>query len=356
MKSVDRTQADSAADQEQVARAAAVLERIVVEDWPEGRSPRLPILLLRALCRLAGDKPEQVSDGWGVVEITAMMQRLGAPWSNLNEGDARQRLNSHWRTLQEAYWQSRQEHVRRRFAHETLGLRPRIDKSDAAGGRGNTVRYFLRFEPIEGPAPSGVEAPTAHANPVVHTPSIRYYPVELQVPRLLRWIPETGLRSRSPLGGLIATLLTGIGVLVVLSALMTFYLGLHSDSAGAAVQALLRALFLLGVLRLSLGWWWDLAQNNLARAPLWWQSFTDFGDTVIERRFDPTGFSASRLHLVRYVADCPRCGAEGPGRSAVRLASGRLEFWGRIVGRCRNVPNEHVWSFDHGTGEGRFLR
>ncbi|WP_040843996.1 hypothetical protein [Thiorhodococcus drewsii] len=356
MKWVDQTQTDSAADQARVARAAEVLERIVVEDWPEGRSPRLPILLLRALCRLTGDTPEQVSDGWGVMKIAAMMQRLGAPWNNLDEADVRQRLNSHWRTLQEGYWQPRQEHVRRRFAHESLGLRPQIAKSGAGGGRGNTIRYFLRFEPMEGPAPSVVEALTAHANPVSHASSIQYYPVELQVPRLLRWIPETGLRSRSPLGGVIATLLTGIGVLVVLLALLTFYFGLHSDSAGAAVQALLRALFLLGVLRLSLGWWLDLAQNNLARAPIWWQSLSEFGDTVIERRFDPTGLTASRLHLVRYVADCPLCGAKGPGRSAVRLASGRLEFWGRIVGRCMNVPNEHVWSFDHGTGQGRFLR
>jgi hypothetical protein len=62
---------------------------------------------------------------------------------------------------------------------------------------------------------------------------------------------------------------------------------------------------------------------------------------VIEKRLDPDGKAAPSLHLLRYVADCPLCGADGPGRSAVRLDSGRIEFFGRIVGRCRNAPNEH---------------
>ena len=53
----------------------------------------------------------------------------------------------------------------------------------------------------------------------------------------------------------------------------------------------------------------------------------------------------------RYVADCPICDAE-----TVMLARGGAEFPGRIVGRCRNSPREHVFSFDRVTLEGAPLR
>ena len=35
--------------------------------------------------------------------------------------------------------------------------------------------------------------------------------------------------------------------------------------------------------------------------------------------------------------------------------AGASKFKGRIVGECRSNPMEHLFSFDHTTGEGRWL-
>jgi len=62
------------------------------------------------------------------------------------------------------------------------------------------------------------------------------------------------------------------------------------------------------------------------------------------------------FYVSRYVADCPICGVKDAGRSAINPAPGGWEFHGRVVGRCAHAPQEHVWSFDHITRIGRFLR
>jgi hypothetical protein len=107
---------------------------------------------------------------------------------------------------------------------------------------------------------------------------------------------------------------------------------------------------------MAVGRWIRLLEDGIASAPLYWQPIARLGDNVLELRRDPGGAESPTVHLVRYVADCPLCGKEH-GRSAVRIESGRIEFFGRrIVGRCIHAPNALVWGFDHITRKGRFLR
>lgn len=72
-------------------------------------------------------------------------------------------------------------------------------------------------------------------------------------------------------------------------------------------------------------------------------------DRLLERRAPPR-YPEKSIKAVRYVAACPLCG----GR--VSATKGRLEFFGRIVGRCEEAPVEHAYSFDHVTRNGRLLR
>ena len=55
--------------------------------------------------------------------------------------------------------------------------------------------------------------------------------------------------------------------------------------------------------------------------------------------------------LRRYIADCPIC-----DETSVIVAAGEPEWRMRIIGRCRNSPREHVFSFDRVTLEGAPLR
>lgn len=110
------------------------------------------------------------------------------------------------------------------------------------------------------------------------------------------------------------------------------------------------------MLPLVLFYWWRLVRKRVIRAPIWLQPFSLFRGNVFELRPEQITPRFTPVKLSRYVADCPICGVEGAGRSSIRPASGGREFHGRIVGRCQHAPNEHVWSFDHITRQGRFLR
>ena len=56
------------------------------------------------------------------------------------------------------------------------------------------------------------------------------------------------------------------------------------------------------------------------------------------------------LEVVRYSASCPICAGD------IVVSKSTIEFRSRLVGRCRQSPREHVFSFDHVTLTGRFLR
>lgn len=101
-----------------------------------------------------------------------------------------------------------------------------------------------------------------------------------------------------------------------------------------------------------LGWQMRLVTNRVALAPLLLQPFSR-DDYLLELRRDD-GATRNSMYLVRYVGDCPICGTRG--RDMMRVESGRLEFFGRLVGRCNRAPNAHVFSFDHISKKGRFLR
>lgn len=72
-------------------------------------------------------------------------------------------------------------------------------------------------------------------------------------------------------------------------------------------------------------------------------SGTEDGVVIDRQRSDGVTYYVLR----RYVASCPICVT-----ATVRLAKGRPQHWGRIVGRCEDSPREHVFSFDRVTLEG----
>jgi hypothetical protein len=324
---------------------------------------------------------------WPPISITNAAFDLGErSWNTSDKANAKSRVNNHWKKLGANLAISR-DHILKRGADFGLFLEPRNEVMDEEGrrnpkgGRGKKARYCLLFFPMPTQGfVSSKKATSSHDTverpdmlyselsakakstseqhndlPATAPDGIQYYPIPLALPRLLRLFPADGLSMGGWAGRLLTAFMTGPGIAVLLLALMNFLLVFYASSVIVFLRMTLVSVVLVIMVRGAFGWWWNLIQNSVARAPLWWQSLS-FGDNVIERRLDPNGLDPARLHLVRYVADCPLCGTEGPGRSAVRLDSGRLEFFGRIVGRCRHAPNEHVWSFDHITQRGSFLR
>lgn len=64
-------------------------------------------------------------------------------------------------------------------------------------------------------------------------------------------------------------------------------------------------------------------------------------NVTLELRRHGAADTIGELAFVRYTGTCPRCDA------LVVIFSGEKEFTGRLIGRCRRSPREHVYSFDH---------
>lgn len=60
-------------------------------------------------------------------------------------------------------------------------------------------------------------------------------------------------------------------------------------------------------------------------------------------------FLYKKVQLTKYVAICPICNAQ------VELAKGEPDFLRRIIGRCKESPREHIYSFDRVTKLGVLL-
>ncbi len=93
-----------------------------------------------------------------------------------------------------------------------------------------------------------------------------------------------------------------------------------------------------------------LGEKRIVMAPDTLLVAREYGVQLELTRIDNTPDSPSRLGLVRYAATCPICGAR------TLLGDGGSEFHGRLVGRCQESPDEHVFSFDRVYRAGYSLR
>ena len=92
----------------------------------------------------------------------------------------------------------------------------------------------------------------------------------------------------------------------------------------------------------------DLGDLGIVMAPDILVPFKEDHVTLEVRRDSPD--KEVKFAFVRYAGICPACGG------TVLLHDGQQEFIGRIVGRCRLSPREHVFSFDQKLHAGYPLR
>ena len=350
-------------DPDLLKRAAGVLGEIVERDW---REETKPVLMLRALCALEEGGRSAGKDGWRAEDIANVMAKNGDKQAALwvKQQDANTRIRDHWTTLEEDIWPDKDnlEHsnLRQRFRDEELTVFAKPQKLPG-GGRNNPNTYRLVLKKLSGPdrrqAPEARAA--SHVAGKIHlsdVPEVEYLVEDLSIPKPLRWLPTDGLPTRSWIGGTLLAVLSVSGLSLVFLTLFWAWLLVATSSAVGFLKHAASTFWLAFIAWMLLRRWIQLLADGVAKAPFFWQPWGPIGDNVLELRRDPRGVGSPRIRLVRYVADCPLCGEER-GRSAVRVDSGRVEFFGRrLVGRCIHAPNAHVWGFDHLTRRGRFLR
>lgn len=97
----------------------------------------------------------------------------------------------------------------------------------------------------------------------------------------------------------------------------------------------------------------QLITKGVASAPDWMVRLSEQNALFTVNREATTDKKGRRhkiIELVVYEAECPTC------KDSLFIEKGDKEFNGRYVGKCALAPQEHVFSFDHITKKGNYLR
>lgn len=117
----------------------------IASGWSE--KERLDVLLLRAICQLSAEAPEQAKEGYTSPEILESISRIrGRPWSSSDDkGQMSADVRRQWSSLLKT-WQSKQEGIEQRFGDHGYSVVPRLDKTEG-GGSGHLSRYRIEWQP-----------------------------------------------------------------------------------------------------------------------------------------------------------------------------------------------------------------
>ncbi|AAZ97441.1 hypothetical protein Tbd_1488 [Thiobacillus denitrificans ATCC 25259] len=215
-------------------------------------------------------------------------------------------------------------------------------RGDGKGGAGRSSLYAVEVRPlVRGPA--------------LATPNADIHYIRETTPKPVWWARRffsgefhlTGWRKALFVTPAIVSLI--FAVVVILAVWLTLS---HQQAIPTnRILVLVTSAALIGVVAwrmvMAVG---RLGDKRITMAPDILIGFHEYGVQLELTRLDTAPCSASRLGLVRYAATCPVCNAK------VQVESGGREFHGRLVGRCQESPDEHVFSFDRVTRTGTNLR
>lgn len=235
----------------------------------------------------------------------------------------------------------RRASLREHLAKNDIELEPAIEVLQG-GGRGNTSRYRLRWDPIG----SVDDEPSVEGG-------VAYRSEPARASLLLRWLLNDRGFLVSPTSprawAYVALCLFPITLaLVILMCVFVLVLVGRRDlnTAFVVVGGVLIAWFLWREGRTLL----QSPSRRAIAAPASLLAMSQMHAQILFGRRARGDSRETKLRLVRLWATCPDCGGD------VDLTDGGAEFPGRLVGRCGDAPGEHVFSFDPTTMAGRPLR
>lgn len=319
----------------------------IASSWKE--SDRLDVQLLMAICQLSIDKPDQADEGFSPAEVVEAVSKIkGRVWSNLNEprqvsDDVRRNWNKLIKT-----WVTKQEGISQHLLDNKLNLFPKLVKHEG-GGSGRVSKYRIEWNELEHPNfqkqnSVAIEPTTQQSN------SIRYVCEDIEDAGFFARIFKNGYRLTGWRRKLYISLVA-LPLLLCFTAVMLFIIETTMlstiDEISKTTTSGFSLLFVIWMVWLTIGAFYSLADDKIVMSPWWMQS--DNNDRLLERRYAPL-YSESSINAVRYTSKCPICDG------TISVKSGGLEFRNRLIGYCEHSPREHIYSFDHITRLGKYLR
>ena len=217
-------------------------------------------------------------------------------------------------------------------------------RGDSKGGAGRPTLYTIEAKSLEARA-------TETAN--VANADIRY--IRETTPKAAwwaRWFFSTEFRLTGWRRILFLTppVFFLLAALIVFSAVWFLLVYQPNLTTGRVLTLIASAALFISVAWRSIATVGRLGDKRIIMIPEILLSFRERGVQLELSRMSNAPGTSSRLGLVRYAATCPICSAR------VFLNDGGREFHGRLVGRCEESPDEHVFSFDRVTRSGKSLR
>ena len=262
------------------------------------------------------------------------------------EKDASAWLSPIWKKLSTEYLPSIQDSIEGFARAKGYEYYPWVGKTESSGGAGNQALYFLTARKVTLENQLN-EEPSQQAD-------IHYLPaVKITPSWWARWLFDKNysaigwrkwLYLFAPLAWLLILWLLGSLLWIVLS----------REKAPLSSQGVISILLVFGIAtycRHVFRQLFTLFDDRIMLAPDHLVSSGEFGVCVELHKGDFKNKSNPRvLRLVKYLAECPICGAE------VLLDKGEPDFPRRIIGRCNESPREHIFSFDRISKAGMKLR
>ncbi|MDD5581275.1 MAG: hypothetical protein PHY16_18650 [Methylobacter sp.] len=205
------------------------------------------------------------------------------------------------------------------------------------GGSGNYSKHFII--PVE-----LKETEFSAVSEVVPEGAIKYYLESIEnLPSWIKWINNFELsewRITFIAGLMSLALILGLGLYFLFMSVF-----LYSHSGGLEI---LRSFFGTSILIFIIFWPFRLLYfcltNRIIAAPILLQP-SNMTNAQIECLAtntirESTGKPIRKLRIVSYASTCPLC------KSRIEVEKGGKEFHHRLIGRCLESPQEHVYSFD----------
>lgn len=251
-----------------------------------------------------------------------------------------------WKSLTENVLPSIEDTLEAFARNKVYEYYPWVGKTESAGGAGNQTYYYLTARKVSN-SPQNFQQSLDNAD-------IHYLPAMQIVPS---WWARFFFGKDYSASGWRKTFyiwlpLVSIFLVGALGTILWIILSRLKTPLSASDLALF--VFLGGVLfycRHVINRFLRLVEDRIMLAPDSLVGFREFGVCIELFKEDIKDKSKPRiLRMVKYVAECPLCGAE------VLLDKGEPDFPRRIVGRCQESPQEHVYSFDRASKTGINLR
>jgi hypothetical protein len=297
-----------------------------------------PFDVLRALATLTIERVERRKIG---TRFTAG-NILAAAGIALPEGvNAGTKLSHGWKKLIDIL-PAREKGIQDFARNQGLKCYPWPEKDKSEGGRASL--YFLTSRPL--PENESINSEPLQPGEIAYIRELTPEPSWWAKPLIKNGYRLQGWRRWLFLS-------YGLGSIVLVAASLMLLWGLlwsmPTWSFKDLAMSVFASVFVIFAFWLSLHPFFRLLDWRIVMAPA---QLVALGEINVQMEIvrDPAPNGPGIIRLVRYASICPQCKAK------IEIADGRKEFPNRLVGRCRENPAEHVYSFDRYTCRGRSLR